>query len=171
MFLIVIFLLGMLPGRWKATHGPPPVKEPRMSAESSPVTDALEAYSATVLAKDLDAFLDLYADDVVVFDGWQKWEYRGTTEWRPAIEAWFAGLGEKTCEVRFSEISATVGDYAAFAHAFVRYAGVNPDGSEAESMMQRLTIGLTKFDGDWKITHEHTSLPLDMKSGNPIVEP
>ena len=34
-----------------------------MSAESNPVTDALEAYSATVLAKDLDAFLDLYADD------------------------------------------------------------------------------------------------------------
>jgi uncharacterized protein (TIGR02246 family) len=141
-----------------------------MSAESNPVTDALEAYSTTVLAKDLDAFLDLYADDVVVFDGWQQWEYRGRAEWRPAIEAWFAGLGEKTCEVRFSEITASVGDYTAFAHAAVRYAGMNPDGSEAESMMQRLTIGLTKFDDDWKITHEHTSLPLDMESGKAIFE-
>ena len=31
-------------------------------------------------------------------------------------------------------------------------------------MMNRMTVVLEKRDGEWKITHEHTSMPLDMET-------
>lgn len=141
-----------------------------MSAESNPVTTLFENYTSFVLAKDVDAFLGLYATDTLVFDSWGMWEFAGVDAWRPMVTMWFESLGDKLCEARFTEVVSTVRDDVAFAHAAVHYAEVTADGEQVNSMMNRITVTLEKRDGEWKITHEHTSMPLDMETAKGIFD-
>ena len=141
-----------------------------MSAESDPVSDIFEAYSSAVLAKDLDTFLDLYAPDALIFDSWGYWQAAGIEQWRERVTMWFDSLGEQLCQARFSDVVATVRDDVAFAHAAVRYSEVTPDGVETNFMMNRMTVTLAKADGVWRITHEHTSMPLDMESATGLFD-
>ena len=54
--------------------------------------EMLEAYAAAVRAKDADAFLDLYADDVRTFDLWERWSYDGKDALRAMVAEWFGSL-------------------------------------------------------------------------------
>jgi len=41
-----------------------------MQVTETIITDVLNAYAAAVLAKDVDAFMALYDDEVSIFDMW-----------------------------------------------------------------------------------------------------
>lgn len=49
----------------------------------------------------------------------------------------------------------------AFFSAFVKYTATSPDGTPLRSLQNRMTCVLEPKDGRWKITHEHTSAPVD----------
>jgi uncharacterized protein (TIGR02246 family) len=122
--------------------------------------EILTAYAAAVRAKDADAFLDLYADDVRTFDLWQEWTYDGKDALRGMVTGWFGSLGDdEVVAVRFDEVRTQAGSDVAAVSAFTTYANV-ADGTEQRSMNNRLTWILRKdADGAWKIAHEHTSAP------------
>jgi len=123
--------------------------------------EMLEAYAAAVGAKDVDAFVDLYADDVRTFDLWRVWAYDGKPEFREMVREWFGSLPEdEVVEVEFDEIRAQSGDDVGGVSAYTTFQAVSPDGKELRSMNNRLTWVLRKdADGSWKIVHEHTSAP------------
>jgi uncharacterized protein (TIGR02246 family) len=125
------------------------------------VEEMLERYAAAVRAKDVDAFLDLYSDDVRTFDLWQEWTYDGKDALRGMVTAWFGSLGgDEVVAVRFDDIRIEPGSDVAAVSAFTTYANVTPDGTEQRSMNNRLTWVLRREpDGAWKIAHEHTSAP------------
>ena len=52
----------------------------------------LDAYAAAVRAKDVDAFVALYADDVRNFDLWAEWSYDGKEALRGMVAEWFGSL-------------------------------------------------------------------------------
>lgn len=121
----------------------------------------LEAYAAAVRAKDVDAFLALYADDARNFDLWSEWSYDGKDAVRAMVTEWFGSLGDdEQVVVEFDDVRTHVGAEVAALSAFARYAAVSPDGTELRSLNNRRTWALAKNgDGDWKIVHEHTSAP------------
>jgi uncharacterized protein (TIGR02246 family) len=120
----------------------------------------LEAYAAAVRAKDVDAFVALYADDVRNFDLWERWSYDDRDTWHAMVTEWFGSLGDDVVEVEFDEIRAEAGDDVAGVSAFTTYRALSPAGEELRSMNNRLTWVLRKdADGSWKIVHEHTSAP------------
>lgn len=123
--------------------------------------EMLEAYAAAVRAKDVDAFVGLYADDVRNFDLWEVWAYDGKDALRAMVTEWFGSLpDDEVVAVNFDEVRTQVGDDVAAVSAFTTFAAVSPDGTELRSMNNRLTWLLRKdADGDWKIVHEHTSAP------------
>ncbi|HEU5243944.1 MAG TPA: SgcJ/EcaC family oxidoreductase [Gaiellaceae bacterium] len=123
--------------------------------------EMLERYAAAVRAKDADAFLELYADDVRTFDLWQEWAYDGKDALRGMVTEWFGSLGDdEVVAVRFAEVRSQAGSDVAAVSAFTTYANLTPDGTEQRSMNNRLTWILRKEpDGAWKIAHEHTSAP------------
>jgi uncharacterized protein (TIGR02246 family) len=123
--------------------------------------EMLDAYAAAVRAKDAEAFLSLYADDVRNFDLWERWSYDGKHELRAMVTEWFGSLpDDETVEVSFDEIHTQAGEDVAAVTAFTTFAAVTPDGQELRSMNNRLTWVLCKdADGAWKIAHEHTSAP------------
>ena len=121
----------------------------------------LDSYAAAVRAKDVDAFVGLYADDVRTFDLWSVWSYDGKDALRGTVAEWFGLLpDDEVVEVGFDEVRTQVGEDVAAVSAFTTFAAVAPDGTELRSMNNRLTWILRKdADGAWKIAHEHTSAP------------
>jgi ketosteroid isomerase-like protein len=58
------------------------------------------------------------------------------------------------------ELAITAGEDVAFAIALMRCGpGASSDPADADGFLFRLTIGLRKIDGDWRVTHEHHSVP------------
>ena len=122
--------------------------------------EMLDAYAAAVRAKDVDAFVGLYADDVRTFDLWSVWSYDGKAALREMVAEWFGSLGTDVVAVEFDEVRSETGNEVAAVSAFTTYRGLSADGEELRSMNNRLTWVLRKeADGTWKIAHEHTSAP------------
>ena len=60
-----------------------------MTTDHNPATEVLSAYAAAVNAKDVEAFVALYDEDVHVYDTWGTWEYNGIEAWRAmAASGW-----------------------------------------------------------------------------------
>ena len=123
--------------------------------------EMLNAYVAAVRAKDVDAFVGLYADDVRNFDLWAEWSYDGKEALRGMVAAWFGSLpDDEVVAVKFDDVRTQAGADVAAVSAFTTFAAESPDGAELRSMSNRLTWILRReADGDWKIAHEHTSAP------------
>lgn len=121
----------------------------------------LEAYAAAVRAKDVDAFVGLYEDDVRTFDLWSVWSYDGKDAFRGMVAEWFGSLdAREEVVVEWDEVRTQAGADVGGLSAFLTYRAVSSDGEELRSLNNRLTWVLRKNDdGAWKIAHEHTSAP------------
>ena len=127
----------------------------------SPFDQLTNAYSDAVYAKDQDAFLALYAPDVIVFDTWDKWLHPDRHAWAEVVKAWFTGLGEERVKVSFSPVTSSIDGDSAFFCATTRYAAIDAAGNELRSMENRLSWVLKRNAEGWRIVHEHTSAPAD----------
>jgi len=119
----------------------------------------LDAYVAAVHAKDAEAFLDLYTQDVRTFDLWSVWSYDGKPALREMVEEWFGSVGTDTIGVEFAEVRVEEGEVVAAISAFTTFRGISAEGEELRSMNNRLTWVLRRDGDGWKIAHEHTSAP------------
>lgn len=119
-------------------------------------------------AKDLDGLAQLYATDVVSFDVEPPLQHVGLeaklNNWAKA----FAFFQSVAYEIR--DLTLTVGDGAAFGHAFARLSGTLRDGTATSGMWVRITYGFEKIDGTWLIVHDQVSVPLDVASGRGVVD-
>jgi uncharacterized protein (TIGR02246 family) len=132
-----------------------------MKGRVTSVEEVLDRYAAAVRAKDVDAFMELYSDDVRTFDLWQEWTYDGKDRLREMVENWFGSLpDDEVVAVKFDGVRIQAGPEQAALSAFTTFAAESPDGTELRSMNNRLTWVLRKEpDGSWRIAHEHTSAP------------
>lgn len=112
-------------------------------------------------AKDAGRVLAAYAPDLVTFDLAPPLAQYGTgPEDKPRLEAWFATwVGPLGYEARDFAVTAQ-GDVA-FAAGFIRIHGTKTSGEQSD-LWARQTLGFNRIGGNWKIVHEHTSVPFYM---------
>jgi ketosteroid isomerase-like protein len=130
-------------------------------------TEIIDGYKSAVLAKDVEAFMRLYAPKVRVFDAWGVWSYDDAASWRRTVEGWFGSLGEERVQVSFNDVTISAAGDSAIVSAIVTYASIAPDGRMLRSMQNRLSWGIQKSADCYRIVHEHTSMPVgfeDMKA-------
>jgi ketosteroid isomerase-like protein len=65
---------------------------------------------------------------------------------------------EKPVAFHFEEVQVTCGQDVAFATAKGKCVDIDRTGKR-ERLEFRLTMGLRKIDGRWRVLHEHHSLP------------
>jgi PhnB protein len=76
------------------------------------------------------------------------------------LEAWFdTWQGPLGYELRDLEI--VTGDGVAFSHSLNHLTGTKKSG-ETSDVWFRSTLGFRKVNGEWKIAHEHESVPFLM---------
>lgn len=124
----------------------------------------IAAYAEAVFAKDVDAFMSLYDQNVRIFDTWAEWSYEGASAWRRIVTDWLGSLGSGRVAVEMQGVQTNIGSGVATVHAFVKYKEVSSDGEELKSMTNRLTWVLSRTGDDWKIVHEHTSAPINTET-------
>jgi uncharacterized protein (TIGR02246 family) len=137
--------------------------------DADAILAVLEAYRTTVHARDADAFASLFDEDIRVFDMWGRWSHEGIAAWHAMAVDWFGSLGDEGVRVDVDDVQTTVGDDVAVLHAFMTFTGLSAEGEELRSLNNRLTWGLRKTaDGTWKVVHEHTSVPIEPETGEPL---
>lgn len=136
-----------------------------MASTQTDIQTVFDRYVAAVKASDAQAMLSLYSDDVHVFDLMGGWEHHGVDAWRQTVEEW---LGDQSMEQGCSLADLTIIEEGnlAVVRAMINYE-YTKDG-EQDHMWNRGTWALRRIDGDWKIVVEHTSVPLDDKSMQPL---
>jgi ketosteroid isomerase-like protein len=132
-----------------------------MNPEPTPFQQVLRAYQAAVRAKDVEAFLAIYADDLQVFDMWGGWSLRGIDAWRRMATEWFGSLGSEYVVVDFDEVEGSVDGALAVGRALLGYTAYSADGQRLRSLDNRITVAMRRTGETWKIFHEHTSAPID----------
>jgi ketosteroid isomerase-like protein len=69
-------------------------------------------------------------------------------------------LQDETVHVAFDDVKVEADSCLAVANATVTYAAISAEGEELRFMQNRTTWVFTQGNGDWKIAHEHTSVPV-----------
>jgi ketosteroid isomerase-like protein len=115
-------------------------------------------------AKNIDQVLSYYADspNLVLFDVVPPLEYKGPAAVRKDFENFFAEYPKFHFEL--TDLRVFNDGRIGFAHYIEHFTGTAKDGKKAD-ITWRVTDGLEKTDGKWKIVHEHISLPVDLDSG------
>jgi ketosteroid isomerase-like protein len=124
------------------------------------VLRALDIYKSAVLAKNLEAFMQLYDPEVRVFDTWGIWSYESAATWRVAVEGWFSSLGNETVRVTFEDVKIMDGQGFAMMSGIVTYAATSAQGQETRAMQNRISWALRSSGHVLRVFHEHTSAPI-----------
>jgi uncharacterized protein (TIGR02246 family) len=128
------------------------------TAESE-ITALIEAWANAVRQHDLPAILTRHDEDIVMFDVPPPLQSRGLAEYRKTWDLFFA-YHRPGQAFDVEELQICAGDTVAFAVAIMRCGSSTPSGPPVPGGFQfRLTIGLRKVDGAWRIGHEHHSVP------------
>jgi uncharacterized protein (TIGR02246 family) len=140
-----------------------------VSDADQPIRAALAAYQAAVLAKDVAAFVSIYADDARIFELWGTWEH-DLLSWREMAQGWFAFLGDQRSVVTAHDVRTQVSGDMALLTASLTYTAVDAGGQHLRSLDNRLSWVLRQRDGRWQVVHEHTSAPLAHEDGKGILK-
>jgi ketosteroid isomerase-like protein len=131
------------------------------SSNEAEIRQLVDSRVRALHAKDVNAAMSPYAPDLLLFDLAPPLQYRGAAVNRKGLEEWFLTFrGPVGYEIR--NLSITGGDDVAFCHSLNRISGARTDGTETDVWV-RATVCLRKIDGNWTITHEHVSVPFEMR--------
>jgi uncharacterized protein (TIGR02246 family) len=121
----------------------------------------IEGWATAVRAKDINGVVAHHTDDVVMYDVPPPIALRGISAYRETWPPFFEALTEGEAAFDIIELQITTGDTVAFASALLR-CGSKEELAKDPAPRLRLTIGLRKVDGAWKIAHEHHSFPAEV---------
>jgi uncharacterized protein (TIGR02246 family) len=113
--------------------------------------------------KDIDAVMSHYAPDVETFDIVPPLSSSGRDNYRKGWETWFSTI-EGPVEYEMHDLKVAAAENVAFCHSVNRVSSVGKDGGASRTWL-RATVGFEKVDGKWLVTHEHISVPFEMKTG------
>jgi ketosteroid isomerase-like protein len=131
----------------------------RAGNAESDIKALIEAWADAVRRHDLPAILAHHDDDLVMFDVPPPLQSRGLAEY---IKSWdlFFTYHRPGQAFDIEQLQICAGDTVAFAVAIMRCGSETVAGPHDSGGIQfRLTIGLRKVDGAWRIQHEHHSVP------------
>ncbi|GAB1820163.1 YybH family protein [Herbidospora sp. RD11066] len=117
----------------------------------------IENWARAVHEGDLEQVAAHHTDDVVMFDVPPPYQgVRGIDAYRATWPGFFEWQ-RSGAVFEIEELDVVEGADVAFAYGLARCA----DAADTSPVRLRLTMGLRKVDGEWRITHEHHSFPSE----------
>lgn len=138
-----------------------------MSADNE-ISDLLKQYELDVKDKNIEDLLRLHTSNVEAFDLMPPFKYSGKELLRDRIDHWFKSY-DGEIKFKFNDIHVESGEELSICHALIKTSGRLKNGEKSD-MWTRSTLGLKKEEGQWRIFHEHTSEPIDMKTGKAVTQ-
>jgi ketosteroid isomerase-like protein len=139
-----------------------------MNDQIKDIRDFFHVYKRAAWERDYHSMVNLYDENVIIYDLWNLGYSLGLHEWSASIKEWFGSLKEEHVNVEFDMISIQESEMVSFASALVIFQAGSRDGTILREMKNRMTVGLVRTDNGWKVTHQHTSLPISSSEFAPI---
>jgi uncharacterized protein (TIGR02246 family) len=131
--------------------------------ETAEVRRLAEQRMEAIRAKDVERSTSMTAADYLLFDVVGPLQAKSAAAAGKRAEAWFATFrGPIGYEIHDLQIVA--GDGVGFSHGLNHVSATKIDGTSLH-MWWRATVCYKKIDGNWRITHEHNSVPFDVTYG------
>ncbi len=131
--------------------------KPQHATDEAQIRALIEQWSKAVRDENRAAIRADHDADILMFDVPPPFLSRGLDAYMATWETFFASA-EKPVSFAFHDVEVTCGADVAFATATGRCVNIDTNG-KPEPLEFRLTMGLRKIDGKWRVVHEHHSLP------------
>jgi uncharacterized protein (TIGR02246 family) len=128
-----------------------------LSGDETEILTLIERWAAAVRDQDRTSVAAHHDPDMLMFDVPPPFLSRGLDAYMATWETFFS-MVEKPIAFDFRDIEITAGEDVAFATAIGNCVNIDA-GGHREPLQFRLTMGLRKIDGRWRVMHEHHSLP------------
>ena len=138
-----------------------------MASIESELGALLDAQSDAIRMKDLDRLMALYSSDILYFDVVPPLQYAGSAALRRRFAEWFDGY-QSTIDLDVRDLRISASGEIAVVTRLSRARGILKNGRAVGSWV-RATSTCHKATGEWLVTHEHVSLPVDLESGTPAM--
>ncbi len=134
-----------------------------MHQDEAAIRALAAAWSRALEAKDLAGMLANYAPDVVLYDLKPPFKVVGIDAYRDVWAACLPYFPDRFASEHHNLEVFVSGDLA-FAHGLHR---IRPIGEEspAGNTWMRYTIGYQRLGGEWRVVHEHVSVPMNPMTG------
>jgi len=134
------------------------LREP-VSEDEKEIRELIERWAKAVREENRPAIRADHDSEMLMFDVPGPLLSRGLEAYMATWELFFS-CAERPVAFDFHDMEITAGKDVAFATAIGRCASVD-SSDKREELEFRLTMGLRKIDGLWRVMHEHHSLPAD----------
>jgi uncharacterized protein (TIGR02246 family) len=129
------------------------------TTDEAEIRDVVTTWAAAIRACDLDGVLAAHDRDIVMFDVPPPYRgVRGIDDYRASWPPFFAYIGQGA-QFEIEELEVTAGADVAFGWALLRCGKPEEFAANPDNRL-RVTVGLRKVDGSWRVTHEHHSFPM-----------
>jgi uncharacterized protein (TIGR02246 family) len=123
----------------------------------------VDDWANAIRSKDINACMLNYAPNVQLFDVLEPLEYFGSDAVRKRGTEWFS-MFDGPLDFDMYDLRISSDGDVAFSHSLNHVVGTKMDGNTLD-MWWRATVCYRKMDDRWMVTHEHNSVPFDIKSG------
>jgi ketosteroid isomerase-like protein len=137
-------------------------------ADSRAAIETLEnQFAAAVNAKNLGAIMKVYApgSELFVFDVVPPRQYVGADAYRKDWKG-FLDMFKGPVKFTMSDLSIDAGAKMAYSHSAQHISGTDTKGKPIDFTV-RVTDVYRRIGGEWRIVHEHVSVPVNMDTGKP----
>jgi uncharacterized protein (TIGR02246 family) len=131
--------------------------QPGTSKDEAEIRNLIEGWAKAVREEDRAAIRADHDPGILMFDVPPPLVSRGLDEYMATWETFFSSA-EKPVAFAFHDVQVTCGQDVAFATGLGRCVTMDSSGKRVP-LEFRLTMGLRKMDGRWRVMHEHHSLP------------
>lgn len=138
----------------------PPTTAP--TTEDAQIRECMDTLVRALRAKDINALMAHYAPDMITFDFRPPLQIQSADAYRKNFEAWFASV-QGPIDYEIHDLRITTSDDVAFCHSLSHVRSTRTTGEKADYWV-RVTSGFQKMTGQWMITHEHVSAPINMET-------
>ena len=125
------------------------------------IREVIEGRAARLAAGDVKGFLAHSAPEVVSYSLAPPLGERVDGNDPAPLERWLATF-EAPPRREVTQLEITTDGDVAFATSLDRLTAVPRGSSESFSLWFRVTLGLRRIDGRWRVTREHESVPFEM---------
>jgi uncharacterized protein (TIGR02246 family) len=135
------------------------IRHKSLSTDQAQILALIERWAEAVRRQDRAAIAADHDADMLMFDVPPPFLSRGMDAYMATWEL-FLSSSEKPVTFDFHDIEITAGADTAFATATGNCVNIGAKG-DREPLIFRLTMGLRKIEGRWRVMHEHHSLPAE----------
>jgi PhnB protein len=130
-----------------------------ISKAEAEILDLVERMLQANHDKNAEAFAAPFAHDAAVFNLAPPLVHRGID--LEEKQAWYESWATPV-DLESRDLKVIVSDDLAFCHGYLRITGTKKGADKPVNFWMRETLCLERIGGEWKIDHEHTSVPFYM---------